>query len=61
MIFDFQDIGKELYSMTMPDVDLQDELLPQSESAYPDNRFVFPWLRQYVILKLGLPSKYSMR
>ena len=33
-IFDFHMIGDLLYSMTMPDVDLRDVLLPQSASAY---------------------------
>jgi hypothetical protein len=37
-IFDFHMIGDLLYSITMPDVDLLDELLPQSASAYPDRR-----------------------
>ena len=41
-IFDFHAIGDLLYSMIMPDVDHRDELLPQSESAYPDNKFVLP-------------------
>ncbi len=39
-IFDFHIIGDLLYSMTMPDVDLLDEVLPQSASAYPDNRSI---------------------
>ena len=37
-IFDSHMIGDLLYSMTMPDVDLRDELLPQSASAYPERR-----------------------
>ncbi len=35
-IFDFHMIGDLLYSITMQAVDLLDELLPQSATAYPD-------------------------
>ncbi len=34
-IFDFHMIGDLLHSMSMPDVDLRDELLIKSASAYP--------------------------
>ena len=60
-IFDFHMICDLLYSMTMPDVDLREELLPQSASAYPDKRSTsFIPLRNR-ILKLGCATRYSMR
>ncbi len=48
-------------TVSMPEVDRREELLPQSESAYPESRFEFSAPRWYVILKLGLLSRYSMR
>ena len=62
-IFDFHMIGDLLYSMTMPDVDLREELLPQSAaaSAYPDNRSTSFIPMLYLILKLGCAARYSMR
>ena len=60
-IFDFHMIGDLLYSMTMPDVDLREELSPQSASAYPDKRSTSFIPLQYRILKLGCAARYSTR
>ncbi len=38
-IFDFH-MNDLFYSMTMLDFDLQDDLLPQSASAYPERRSI---------------------
>ena len=59
-IFDFHMIGDLLYRMTMPNVDLRDELLPQSASAYPDSMSPSFIPLRYLILKLGRPARYSM-
>jgi hypothetical protein len=60
-IFDFHMIGDLLYSMTMQAVDLREELLPQSASAYPDKRSTNFIPLRYSILKLGCAARYSMR
>jgi hypothetical protein len=60
-IFDFHIIGDLLYSITISDVDLRDELLPQSASAYPDKRSISFVPLRYLILKLGCAARYSMR
>ena len=60
-IFDFHMIGDLLYSMTVPDVDLREVLLPQSAFAYPDKRSTSFIPQRYSILKLGCAARYSIR
>ena len=57
-IFDFHMIGNLLYRMTMPDVDLREEQLPQSASTYLDKRSTsFIALRYSIYLEAGVCSK----
>jgi hypothetical protein len=60
-IFDLDMLGDFMYIMTIPDVDLRDDLLPQSALAYPDNRSISFVPLRYLILKLGCAARYSMR
>ena len=60
-IFDFHMIGDLFYSMTMQDVDLREELLPQFASAYPDKRSTSFIPLRYRILSLGCAARYSIR
>ena len=60
-IFDFHMIGDLLYSMTMPDVHLREELLPQSAAAYPAKWSSSFIPLRYCILKLECAARYSMR
>jgi hypothetical protein len=55
-------IGDLLDSIRLPEVDLLDELFPQSESAYPERKSRRdPAQARYVIRKLGRPSMYSIK
>ncbi len=54
-------ISELVYSMTMLYVDLQDELLPQSASEYPDKRLISFVPLLYLILKLGCAARHSIR